>query len=148
MKIIRFALIFIILVCAPLIFQNCSEGDKESKKDITIKILQSKNWETASVIVPDNTATEGDDWANFMVSFTGTDMTASGHPPGAEVVWPTGSYTVSEDGKLITRGDGVLMNLTSISELSFTASFSLPEGTVIGGSRIAALDGDYVFNMK
>ena len=147
MKTIGFALIFISLICALLIFQNCSDSDGASEKDVTERILQSKNWEVASVMVPNNTATESDDWVNFMVSFTGTNMTASGHPSGAEVVWPSGSYTVSEDGKMITRGDGVLMNLTSISELSFTASFSLPEGTVIGG-RIAALDGDYVFNMK
>jgi hypothetical protein len=41
----------------------------------------------------------------------------------------------------------VVMSLANISDSGFTASFSVPTGTEIS-SRIAALDGDYVFNMK
>ena len=147
MKTMRFTIIFSGLICALFIFQNCSDSSSESEKDVTINILQSKSWTTSSVMVPDNTATESNDWLNFKVSFTGTNMSASDHAAGAEAVWPSGSYTVSEDGKQITRGDGVLMILTNLTDSSFTVIFSVPPGTEIGG-RIAALDGEYIFNMN
>ncbi|MCK5372659.1 MAG: hypothetical protein KAQ62_29045, partial [Cyclobacteriaceae bacterium] len=101
----------------------------------------------SSVNVPVTSATTDDMWINFKVSFTKTNMTTSGHPTGAQAVWPSGSYTVSEDGKSITRQDGVLMSLNPITETNFTSIFTVPDGTEIG-SRIAALDGEYTFNMK
>jgi hypothetical protein len=39
------------------------------------------------------------------------------------------------------------MSLSNLSETSLIASFSVPDGTHIGG-RIAALDGPYVFIME
>jgi hypothetical protein len=136
------------LVSVLFVFQNCSKSDDTpSAREVTENILKSKSWTTSSVIIPDNTATESDDWINFKVSFTDTNMSASEHPAGAEAVWPSGSYSLSEDGKQITRGDGVVMSLTNISDSAFTASFSVPAGAEIGG-RIAALDGEYIFNMK
>ena len=74
-------------------------------------------------------------------------MVASGQATGASAVWPSTSYTVSEDGKTITRGDGVSMLFNPISETNFTSTFTVPDGTELGG-RIAALGGDYTFNMK
>ena len=135
--------VFIIL----LGFQNCGGDDKEEPKQVTINILKSKTWTVSSVAVPVNTATESSDWVDFTVSFSDTNMTTAGHPTGAQVVWPSGTYSVSDDGKTITRGDGTVMQLNPVTETNFTAIFSMPPGTVIG-ARIAALDGEYRFNMK
>ena len=109
--------------------------------------MKSKTWTVSSVAVPVNTATESSDWVDFTVSFSDTNMTTAGHPTGAQVVWPSGTYSVSDDGKTITRGDGTVMQLNPVTETNFTAIFSMPPGTVIG-ARIAALDGEYRFNMK
>ncbi len=114
---------------------------------MTKNILTSKTWVYSSVNTPPNTASTGTDWVNFTVSFTASDMTTSGHYTGAQAVWPSGTYTVSEDGKSITRQDGVVMTLNPITESNFTAIFTVPPGTETGG-RIAALGGEYTFNMK
>jgi hypothetical protein len=107
----------------------------------------SKTWVYGSVTTPDNTATIGSDWANFSVLFNGTSMVTTGHATGAGVVWPSTSYTVSEDGKTITRGDNVAMLITSKSETNLNVVFTVSGGQEIGG-RIAALDGEYAFNLK
>ena len=147
MKSLKLFLLSVIAFGVLLFFQNCGKDNKDTPKDVTIKILTSKTWTVASVNVPVNTATESADWANFTVSFTETQMTTNGHPTGAEVVWPSGSYTVSDDGKKITRGDGIIMTLNPITETNFTAIFTMPPGTDISG-RIASLEGEYTFNMK
>lgn len=132
-----------------LVFQNCDKKNDESPRDVTINILESKTeWVVSSVNVPANSATEDSDWDNFKVSFTDTNMTTAEYPTGARAVWPSGTYVVSEDGKSITREDGVVMNLNPISESAFTAIFIIPPGVNLGDSRIAALDGEYTFNMK
>lgn len=144
LKLVTFSILTIIALVA---LESCKKSSSESAKDVTTNILTSKTWTVSSVNVPANTATESTDWASFTVSFTATNMTTAGHPTGAQAVWPSGTYTVSEDGKSITRGDGVVMQLNPITETNFTAIFTVPAGTEIGG-RIAALDGEYTFNMK
>lgn len=148
MKNLRSIILLTALISALFVFQNCSKSDDTpSAREVTENILKSKSWEAASVIVPDNTATDSDDWMDFKVSFTSTTMTTSDHANGAEAVWPSGAYTVSEDGKSIARGDGIVMSLANVSDSGFTASFSMPEGTEING-RIESLDGEYIFTMR
>lgn len=147
MKLLRSILLLIAVFAFLGTLQNCTDDDDPTAKEVTETILQSKNWEASSVTVPVNTATDGADWASFKASFSTSSMTTSGHPTGAEAVWPSGAYTVSENGLQITRGDGVVMTISGLTETGYSVSFSVPEGTEIGG-RISALDGDYVFNMK
>lgn len=130
-----------------LTFQNCGGTEEKTEKEVNEEFLMSKTWVYSSVTTPDNTATIGSDWANFSVQFNGTSMVANGHATGAEVVWPSSTYTVSEDGKTITRGDNVAMLITSISETNLNVVFTVSGGQEIGG-RIAALDGEYAFNLK
>ena len=137
----------IIALSTFVLLQNCDNKDKETAKERTLRILQSKNWTVSSVVVPANSATEDSDWVDFTVSFSATNMTASDHPIGAQAVWPSGTYEVNEDGNLITRGDGVVMTLNPISDSNFTAIFTI-ENKNLGDSRIASLDGEYRFSMK
>lgn len=145
---VRIAILSIAAIALLVTFQNCGGGDEpEEPATVTKNILMSKTWTVASVNVPANTATEESEWANFTVKFNADDMVTSGQPTGASAVWPTTTYTVSADGKSVSRGDGVSMLLNPISESNFTAIFAVPQGTEIGG-RIEALGGDYTFNMK
>jgi hypothetical protein len=145
----KFSLIFLSIAAVALFltFQNCGGDDEKSDKEVTEELLKSKTWVYSSVTTPDNTATIGSDWANFSVQFNGTAMVTSGHATGAEAVWPSTSYTVSDDGKTISRGDGVDMLITSKSETNLSVVFTVTGGKQIGG-RIAALDGDYAFNLN
>jgi hypothetical protein len=147
MKKVRIAILTIVTIGLLATFQNCGGSDEEDPATVTKNTLMSKTWVYSSVNTPDETATIGTDWQNFTVKFNASDMVASGQATGASAVWPSTSYTVSEDGKTVTRGDGVAMLINPISETNFTATFTVPDGTEIGG-RIAALGGDYTFNMK
>ena len=148
MRSLKFAVLSFFAFTLILVFENCKKEDNESAKDVTINILKSKTqWVVSSVNVPLNSATEDSDWNNFKVSFTDSNMTTADYPAGAELVWPSGTYSVSEDGRSITRQDRVVMSLNPITESVFSAIFTVPEGVDIGG-RLAALDGVYTFNMK
>lgn len=147
MKKIRITFILISALTALMLFQHCGKDDKETAKEATIRILMSKTWKVRSVDVPINTATEPSDWTAFTVSFSQSSMTTQGHPQGTSAVWPSGSYTVSDDGKSITRSDGIVMTLSPLTESNFTAIFTVPEGTEIGG-RLSSLAGSYTFNME
>ncbi len=54
---------------------------------------------------------------------------------------------MNEAGTSITRADGVVVSISSLTATRFIVSFTVPEGTVIDG-RIAALDGDYIFDLE
>lgn len=148
MRSLKFAVLSFFAFTLILVFENCKKEENESARDVTINILKSKTqWVVSSVNVPLNSATEDSDWDNFKVSFTDSNMTTADYPAGAGEVWPSGTYSVSEDGRSITRQDGVVMSLNPITESVFSAIFTVPEGVDIGG-RLAALDGEYTFNMK
>ena len=147
MKNFKIALLTIFVFALLLVIQNCGDKNEEDPKQVTINILMTKTWTVSSVSVPVSTATESSDWIDFKVAFSETNMTTSDYPTGSQAVWPSGTYSVSDDGKSITRADGVVMQLNPITETNFTAIFTVPDGTEIGG-RIAALDGEYRFNMK
>jgi len=149
MKMFKTPILIVLFGLIGVCLQSCidPDGDDPLRKEVTEKILRSKSWTASTVVVPDNTATSNDDWMNFAVSFGELAMNASGHPAGSEPVWPNGIWIVSEDGKSVARCDGVVMQLTNISESNFTATFAVPEGTEING-RIAALEGEYIFNLK
>ena len=146
MKKLSFAVLGLFVLGVLLVFQNCGKKTEISDKEVTENILKSKTWKVVSVTVPVNSATEDSDWVNFTVSF-GSSMTTAGQPTGATAVWPSTSYTVSEDGKSVTRGDGVVMTLQPITDTSFTAIFTIVDEE-IGGGRIAELDGEYRFSMN
>lgn len=124
---------------------SCNGGKDETEKDRVLKLLK-KTWTYNSVVVPPQTATEGTDWVNFTVTFTDSNMTAGGHPTGATVIWPSGVFTLSDDGKRITRSDNIVMTITTITENSLSVTFTMPSGTQI--ARVQALGGDYTFNLK
>ena len=100
-----------------------------------------------SIIVPSNSATTEDDWVDFKLTVSSGTMSTSGHATGANAVWPTGSWSMSEDAKTITRADGVVMSVRTLTETEFSVSFTVPDGTDING-RTAALDGDYIFVLE
>ena len=76
-----------------------------------------------------------------------TTMTTSGHAAGTEAVWPSGGWTMSEDGTSISRSDGVEMSIVTLNQTNFKVTFIVSEETNISG-RIAALDGDYMFDLE
>jgi hypothetical protein len=146
MKRIRLVILSIAVVAMAIAFQNCDNKDEPSDQEVAQNLLMSKTWTVSSVSVPAGTATLDAEWANFNVKFNAGDMVTNGHPTGAEVVWPSTTYTLNTAGTSITRGDGVSMTITTLTENSLSVNFQMPVGTEI--SRVAALDGDYTFNLQ
>lgn len=147
MKNLRIVLLTVFSFVILVGLQNCKDDSKENDQQATINILKSKTWKVSSVSVPVNSATESSDWVNFKVSFSDVNMTTADYPTGAQAVWPSGTYSVSSDGKSITREDGVTMTLNPITESNFTSRFIVADSVELGG-RIAALGGEYTFNME
>ena len=153
MKTIRNICLILSLTVFIISFNNCNE-DKPEPPDPTTKeiktdflVNKSNDWTLKSITVPSISATTEDQWVNFKLSVSLSSMTTSGHASGATAVWPSGGWTMSEDAKTITRADGVVMSVLTLTATSFRVSFTVPDGTEISG-RIAALDGDYVFELE
>jgi hypothetical protein len=106
---------------------------------------------TGSVNVPVGSATTADQWTNFKVTFSNTEITTSGFPTGAEAVWPSSAYYLNQDATQITRlshgVDGVVMQVTSLTATSLTVRFTVPAGVVLGG-RVQVLSGEYTFTLN
>lgn len=147
MKTFRFIFLVFFAISSIFFFQNCKKNDSNPVEVNTNKLRAQTVWIVSSVNVPLNSATLDSDWDSFTVSFTETHMTTSGFPIGTQAVWPSGTYELT-DGSIITRDvDGVVMTLNPITENNFTAIFHVNEGVVLSG-RMAALHGEYIFNMK
>ena len=154
MKVLRKVILALIGALFITSFYNCGGGDDPapptpSQKEIETAYLVDKSggWSLKSVTVPSATATTEDQWGNFKVTVSSSTMSTSGHPSGSNAVWPTGGWTMNESGNTITRADGVVMTVRTLTATSFMVSFTVPDGTEISG-RIAALDGDYVFDLE
>lgn len=148
MKKLSLVTFYIAIIGSFLVLQNCTKKKNDpTPKENTENILRSKTWVVSFVTVPVNTATESADWVDFTVTFGEGSMTTTGHAAGAEAVWPSGTYIVSDDGRAITRGDGIVMMLTDVSQSGFTSTFVIVNEDIDSG-RLASLDGEYIFNMK
>lgn len=141
--------LLLILITSMVILNGCKddEGTEDSNLERRTQLI-TKTWTVLSVTVPQGSATLPGDWANFTVTFTATNMTTAGHADGSTVVWPSGTWSfTNENANIIQRQDGVEMTVSSLSESGLSVSFTLPEGTEITG-RTASLEGQYIFNLQ
>ncbi|MCC5929419.1 MAG: hypothetical protein JJU28_09260 [Cyclobacteriaceae bacterium] len=149
MKNLPLLLLFIIIGSLVLISSCKDDDDEPSLKDQRMDLLTGKSggW-SGTVTVPAGTATSSDQWSGFRVTFSSTNMTTVGQPQGAAAVWPSGGFRLSDDGNRIIRSaDNVEMNIVTLTATNLVVRFNVPAGTVISG-RVAALDGEYTFNLN
>lgn len=132
-----------------LLFAECSEEKIKTKQQEFTEFLVDKQggWSLNSIVVPSNTATDEGDWAGFKLNVSASQMNTSGHPVGSMVVWPLGTWSMNESGTSITRNDGAVMNVITLNATQFKIRFTVPDDVHIG-SRIAALGGEYTFDLK
>lgn len=136
-----------------LFFANCGNsggGDEMTEEEKKTDMLTSKTWsvsDASQVVVPSNSATTADEWVGFEVNVTASNMNTSGHPTGAQVVWPSGTWSFNDALTKINREDGVQMTINKLTDTEFDVTFTVEAGTEIGG-RVAELGGDYTFNLE
>ena len=149
MKVFKF-LLLVLAAGSTLFFANCGGGSEEPTQEEVMRntLVNNSPWTLSSVALPPVNATEESEWANFTVSFTNTNMTTSNYPVGASAVWPTSAWSFTSDlSGIIRASDGVTMTINTLNESTLNVTFTIPEGTEIGG-RVAALDGEYTFDME
>ena len=149
MKTVKYIFLVLILAFFSISLYNCGGDDPKSKKEELTEYLVNKStgWSLKSIVVPLSSATTEDQWVGFKLTVSSNTMSTSGHATGAIGVWPTGGWTMDENGRTITRADGVVMSIITLTAINFSVSFTVPDGTEIGG-RVASLDGDYIFNLQ
>lgn len=146
-------IVFLAAIGVLLFFANCKNGgggDEMTEEEKKTQMLTSKDWtvsDASQVNVPDNSATTADQWVGFTVAVTNGAMNTSGHPTGAQVVWPSGSWDFNDDVTRITREDGVQMTINKLTDTEFDVTFTVEQGTELG-DRVAALGGEYTFNLE
>ena len=157
MKTIRNILLSVCLTIFIISFNNCNEEDPTvpvtdpipTTKEINSGFLVNKSngWSLKSITVPTISATTEEQWVDFKLTVSSGTMPTSDQATGANAVWPTGAWEMSENGKSIKRNDQVVMTVLKLTETEFSVSFTVPDGTEIN-SRTASLDGDYTFDLE
>ena len=81
-------------------------------------------------------------YKDLKLTFTATGFTAT----GGGSVWPaTGTWKFADDtGKVITRGDGLSINLMEVSATKLVLTLTWTKTTLDGG-RVEAVAGQNVF---
>jgi hypothetical protein len=132
-----------VLSLAALVVLSLSQGCNESTpsvKEVNTGLLQAHAWNLSSLSIDgvDKTSL----YTGMILTFSaGTDATVNGAP-----VWlANDTWTLSDDGITITRGDGIEVSVTAISEDSLTLTLTWTKNTFAGG-RISSIKGNHVFN--
>lgn len=147
MKILKISFLAVAVVSL-VFFASCKkEKNEDSERDVKINLLVTHSpWNLTAADVADGTATEDDQWENFSVTFSTTNMTTSGHPAGAGGVWPSGSWTLSDDLSTIIVGSREY-TISTLTSSTLQVSFVVPEEVELG-ARTAALGGNYNFTFE
>lgn len=151
MKTLLFILGGLMFTASSIGIFSCRPVDTQSLKEELTEHLTAKPWALESIDIPPNTVTTPDDWDGFGLDVLPTRMNTSGHAPGGMPVWPSGDWVLAEDGKTITREDGVVMNVRELTATSLVVTFVHNDGADGGAGtdgRIASLNGEYTFRLK
>ena len=135
----------LILFASVLLFASgCSKSDPtpaaETDAMKNTKLLTTGTWNVQTVQVDgmDKTIV----YKDLKLTFTSTGFTSI----GGGSVWPTtGTWKFTDDtGKVITRGDGLAINVNEISTTKLVVSLAWSK-TTLGGGRIESIAGSHVF---
>ena len=135
-------LTLVLLASLQLFFSGCSKSDTpaaETDAAQNTKLLTGTwNVQNVQVDAVDKTTL----YKHLKLTFTSTSFTST----GGGSVWPaSGTWKFNDDtGKVITRGDGLSINLTEISATKLVLSLIWTKTTLDGG-RIESIAGSHVF---
>jgi hypothetical protein len=129
----------LILLMALAAMSGCGSHKDTPGPDVQA-MLTSGTWKTETVTI--DGVNKNDQFVNFTISFTKTGFTSVGGAP----VWPSGGTWIFTDAekKSITRDDGVIVTLQSVSASELALALHWNK-TTLGGGRGASIQGDYVF---
>jgi len=121
-----------------VVMQGCGKNPP-SAKDVNTGMLKAHAWNLSSLSVDgvDKTSL----YTGMTLAFAAGTYTATHGDP----VWPASdTWTLSDDGKTITRGDGVTAAVTAITGDGLTLTLTWSKNTFAGG-RTASVAGSHIF---
>lgn len=129
---------------------GCKNDDDNGPTPEELQIEKlTATWVMSSVSLDgaDRTA----DWTSFALTATGT-LTYSTTNSGDDNVWPTSgtwSFAGTEGAGLnvLNRSDGVTVNIDAITDTSLDLSFTFALASPNMESRVASIEGDWIFKM-
>ena len=129
-----------LLVAALVMLGSCKKGETGIVEPDMAALLKSGTWKVKTITV------DGTDRFNLFTGFTVAFSASSFSAANGEPVWPaTGTWTLNEETKTITRGDGVTAIVgDGLSETSLTLTLVWAK-TTFGGGRIESVSGNHVF---
>lgn len=145
MKKITIQFVQVLSVLSILFLSGCgSKSDPipavETDAAKNTKLLTAGTWSVQTVLVDgvDKTIV----YKDLKLTFTATGFTST----GGGSVWPaTGTWKFADDtGKVITRGDGLSINLTEVSSTKLVLALTWTKTTLDGG-RVESVAGQHVF---
>ena len=135
-KIIGTASSFILVLLVLMSMGSCKK--KAVKPDVA-GMLKTGTWKVKTVTV--NGVDQLSLFTGFSLSYSATSFSATNGAP----VWPaTGTWTLNSEGTIITRGDGLAVNIDNITSTSLGLSLSWGK-TTLGGGRSTSVAGSHVF---
>ena len=134
-----------LLTSVLLFFAHCggSTSDPapaETDTQKNTKLIVASSWTVQSVLV--DAVDKSTVYKDLKLTFTAGGFTAT----NGGTVWPaSGSWSFTDDsGKVISRSDGVTINLTEISATKMVLSLAWTKTTLSGG-RAQSVSGQHVF---
>lgn len=133
-------LLSIVVIILMVFIQSCKTDDPTiSEVDRVSTLLKGNSWKMQSVSVGGIDKTSS--FAGLTLTFsTGTYTSTNGG-----LIWPSsGTWTFADEtGKIITRNDGVVINLEEISETKLSLKLNWAKTTL--GGRTTSVAGNHIF---
>lgn len=129
----------LMMLIALAVMSGCGSHKDTPEPDVQA-VLASGTWKMETVTI--DGVNKNSDFINLAISFTKTGFTSIGGAP----VWPAAGTWIFTDAekKSITRNDGTVIGLSSVSDDELILALHWNEDT-LGGGRTGSLQGDYVF---
>ena len=129
----------LIIGASMLTIVNCGSDNELSPVEVNTNFLIAHNWKLSSLKVDNTDQTSL--YPNLTINFSPSGYTSTQGEP----VWPaSGTWTFDANGLVITRSDGVLITIQSISSSQMVFSLSWDKATFSGG-RAYSISGNHVF---
>ena len=145
-SLIRCSTLILLLGC--LQFTSCGSSNSDpaptptkTPAELATTKLTSSPWKVSSVSVDgvDKTSL----FTNFNITFTASNYTQTNGGP----VWPSGSWSFTDaNATAFNRGDGISVQLTTLTETSLVMSLAWNKNT-LGSGRVESIKGQHVFAM-
>lgn len=122
---------------------GCDKGGDPSAEEAALKTLKSKTWKIKSVTV--DGVDKSQDYPGMTISFSDNAVTVV----KGGVVWlsqDTWQFT-SAQATAIVRGDGVTVDLITLTSTSLVVRLSWSE-TTYGPGRMHSVAGEYIFSFE